>query len=91
MGNIFVQMRVLHSMIFLLNLFHWRRDAKFHLVDVEVVWAKKRIFPKNRMDCKEILKRMGLPDYNAWEIVKRTNACLMEDPYWLRFSEDETF
>ncbi len=23
---------------------------------------------------------MGLPDYNAWEIVKRTNACLMEDP-----------
>ena len=25
------------------------------------------------------------------EIVKRTNACLMEDPYWLRFSEDETF
>ena len=59
------------------------------LVDV-VVWAKKRIFPKNRMDCKEILKRMGLPDYNAWEIVKRTNACLMEDPYWLRFGEDET-
>ena len=63
---------------------------KVPLVDV-VVWAKKRIFPKNRMDCKEILKRMGLPDYNAWEIVKRTNACLMEDPYWLRFSEDETF
>ena len=24
-------------------------------------------------------------------VVKRTNACLMEDPYWLRFSEDETF
>lgn len=44
------------------------------LVDV-VVWAKKRIFPKNRMDCKEILKMMGLPNYNAWEIVKRTNAC----------------
>ena len=40
---------------------------------------------------QEILKMMGLPDYNAWEIVKRTNACLMEDPYWLRFSEDETF
>ena len=34
---------------------------------------------------------LGLPDYNAWEIVKRTNACLMEAPYWLRFSEDETF
>ena len=40
------------------------------------------------MDCKEILKMMGLPDYNAWEIVKRTNACLMEDPFWLHFSFD---
>ena len=72
-----------------LNLFIGDK-RKVPLVDV-VVWAKKRIFPKNRMDCKEILKLMGLPDYNAWEIVKRTNACLMEDPYWLRFSEDETF
>lgn len=60
------------------------------MVDV-VVWAKKRIFLKNRMDCKGILKMMGLPDYNAWEIVKCTNACLIEDPYWLRFSEEETF
>ena len=34
---------------------------------------------------------LNLPDYNAWEIVKRTNACLMEDPFWLRFSEAETF
>lgn len=57
-----------------LNLFIGNR-RKVPLVDV-VVWAKKRIFPRNRMDCKEILEMMGLPDYNAWEIVKRTNACL---------------
>ena len=72
-----------------LNLFIGDK-RKVPLVDV-VVWAKKRIFPRNRMDCKEILEMMGLPDYNAWEIVKRTNACLMEDPFWLRFSEAETF
>ena len=72
-----------------LNLFIGS-SRKVPLVDV-VVWAKKRIFPRNRMDCKEILEMMGLPDYNAWEIVKRTNACLMEDPFWLRLSEDETF
>ena len=41
-------------------------SRKVPLVDV-VVWAKKRIFPRNRMDCKEILEMMGLPDYNAWE------------------------
>lgn len=72
-----------------LNLFIGN-SRKVPLIDV-VVWAKKRIFPRNRMDCKEILEMMGLPNYNAWEIVKRTNACLMEDPFWLRFSEDETF
>ena len=71
-----------------LNLFIGN-SRKVPLVDV-VAWAKKRIFPRNRMDCKEILEMMGLPDYNAWEIVKRTNACLMEDPFWLRFSEDES-
>lgn len=72
-----------------LNLFIGN-SRKVPLVDV-VVWAKKRIFSRNRMDCKEILEMMGLPDYNAWEIVKRTNACLMEGPFWLRFSEDESF
>ena len=71
-----------------LNLFIGN-SRKVPLIDV-VVWAKKRIFPRNRMDCKEILEMMGLPNYNACEIVKRTNACLMEDPFWLRFSEDET-
>ena len=39
-----------------LNLFIGDK-RKVPLVDV-VVWAKKRIFPKNRMDCKEILKLM---------------------------------
>lgn len=28
-------------------------------------------------------KMMRLPDYNAWEIVNRTNACLLETSYWL--------
>ena len=51
-----------------LNLFIGN-SRKVPLIDV-VVWAKKRIFPRNRMDCKEILEMMGLPNYNAWEIVK---------------------
>ena len=47
--------------------------------------------PYSEVMASLIAQVLGLPDYNAWEIVKRTNACLMEDPYWLRFSEDETF
>ncbi len=74
MGSVFAQMRAFCSYNLPLNLFIGDK-RKVPLVDV-VVWAKKRIFPKNRMDCKGILKMMGLPDYNAWEIVKRTNACL---------------
>lgn len=47
--------------------------------------------PYSEVMASLIAQVLGLPDYNAWEIVKRTNACLMEDPFWLRFSEDETF
>lgn len=72
-----------------LNLFIGDRRC-VPLVDV-VVWAKKRVFPKERMDCDKLLAAMGMQNYDAWEIVKRTGACLMEDPYWLRFSEEEAF
>ena len=72
MGSIFAQKRAFCSYNLPLNLFSGDK-RKVPLVDV-VVWAKKRIFPKNRMDCKGILKMMGLPDYNAWEIVKRMPA-----------------
>ena len=47
--------------------------------------------PYSEVMASLIAQVLGLPDYNAWEIVKRTNACLMEAPYWLRFSEEETF
>ena len=53
--------------------------------------GKEANLPEKSDGLQRDFKLMGLPDYNAWEIVKRTNACLMEDPYWLRFSEDETF
>lgn len=60
------------------------------LVEV-VVWAKKRVFPKERTDCDRLLKTMGLAEYDAWEIVRKTGACLMEDPYWLKFSDTDSF
>ena len=41
-------------------------------------WAKKRCFPKERVDCKEILEMMGLEYYDRYEIIKKTNAILTE-------------
>ena len=38
--------------------------------------------PYSEVMASLIAQVLGLPDYNA---------CLMEAPYWLRFSEDETF
>ena len=34
--------------------------------------------PYSEVMASLIAQVLGLPDYNAWEIVKRTNACLME-------------
>ena len=36
--------------------------------------------PYSEVMASLIAQVLGLPDYNAWEIVKRTNACLMEAP-----------
>lgn len=36
--------------------------------------------PYSEVMASLIAQVLGLPDYNAWEIVKRTNACLMESP-----------
>lgn len=72
-----------------LNLF-LGESRSASLVDT-VIWAKKRVFPKERVDCARLLAAMGLAEYDGWEIVRRTGACLMEDPFWLRFEESQTF
>ena len=55
-----------------LNLFIGS-NRKVPLVDV-VVWANKRIFPRNRMDCKEILEMMGLPPKNSLRMYSDTDS-----------------
>lgn len=54
-------------------------------------WVKNRIFPENRVNKEKLLKLMGLTRYDALAIVKYTRVCLMEDPFWIAFKEDDTF
>lgn len=49
-------------------------------------WAKKRCFPPERMDAAKLLAEMGLDHYDAWEIIKQTNARLTcIDEFWVDF------
>ena len=62
--------------------------------DVNAVWdwfTEDRVFPENRVDCKELLKEMGLDFYDPWAIVKKTGGSVMTDPWWLRVEDDWTY
>lgn len=51
-------------------------------------WACKRCAPPERMDIEDCLAEIGLKEYDAWEIVKRTNGVLVGvDDFWIDFSK----
>lgn len=54
-------------------------------------WLEDRIFQENRTDKEDLLKLLDLKEYTIWGIAKKTTACLMTDPYWVKFSEKDTF
>lgn len=47
-----------------------------------------RCFEEARPDKKELLKKLGLTEYNPWEIVRKTHGRLFDDFLWLRFPEE---
>jgi hypothetical protein len=65
-------------------------EKKFPMSRIQE-WFGERIFPKGRPDEDKILKQLGLDVYNEWEIIKKTHGSSFNDPYWLRFDEDEKF
>lgn len=59
-----------------------RRVSAFKFAE----WAKKRCFPPERIGADELLAELGLDRYDAWEIVKRTNAVFTGmDDFWIDF------
>lgn len=45
----------------------------------------ERCFPKERANCKELLRSLGLSHYNPYDIVKITHGVMYSDYIWLRF------
>ena len=65
---------------------NWNIDYKPNHDDI-VFWLEDRVVPKERANIDEILKVMGLIDYDFWELCRRTRAMCMEDYFWLSKGE----
>ena len=48
-------------------------------------FLRDRCFPQTRGNCKELLREMGLTDYDPLQIVEKTKGRLADDEMWLRF------
>lgn len=49
----------------------------------------ERVFDFGRGDRDELLSLLGLKEYNAYEIAKKTHGILFQDFIWLKFDDDE--
>lgn len=61
------------------------------LVTEAIKWISERIFPRERVDCEDILKNLGLESYDVMSIAEKTNASLMGDDYWVKFKPTEDY
>jgi hypothetical protein len=65
---------------------NWNIEYKPTNEDI-IFWFEDRVVPKERANIDDILKVMGLIDYDAWELCRRTRAMCMEDYFWLSKGE----
>lgn len=42
-----------------------------------------RVFPPNRVNVNELLRKLGMHEYNSWEIVKRAHLASANDTIWM--------
>lgn len=54
-------------------------------------WIKERVFPKNRIGAKEMLKELGLKSYNIDKIAELTRCSILTDPYWMVYDENDKY
>lgn len=47
------------------------------------IFLEDRCFPRERMNVKEILKSMGLTDYDPLQIIEKTKGVMAEDYQWI--------
>ena len=48
-----------------------------------------RCFPRERVNCKDILRRLGLDCYEPELICRKTHGMQFDDFFWIKFDNDE--
>lgn len=54
-------------------------------------WIKERVFPKNRLHSRKMLRELKLHKYDVDKIAEATRCSLITDPYWLVYDESDTY
>lgn len=70
------------------DLFGRKRETPFSRIPE---WVEDRVPPPNRIGLKKALKEIGLKRYDPMEIAIKTRATLVEDGFWLKVEETDTF
>ena len=65
------------------SLFNPFADVRRVPYDEFLYWVKQRCFPENRQNKERLLADLGLSEYDALEIVYRTNARMHVDSFWV--------
>ena len=86
-----VQMRLKPNLPKELTPFGLFRDSDTESLFKVVDWFSDRVFPEERVDCKELLEELGLDRYDPWEIAKKTRGTLMTDGWWLKIKPSDTY
>ncbi len=64
-------------------------DKRLKIEDVYYI-IRSRVFPDNPYTAPMELQRLGLEEYNPYEIIKLTYGILPTDAYWIKRSDDNS-
>lgn len=56
-------------------------------LDKDEAWCREtifdRVFPPNRVNARELLRKIGLIEHDAWEIIKYVHLVTSDDQVWM--------
>ena len=58
-------------------------------IDDVIKFIESRVFPEERVNCKQLLKDWGMKYYNPLRIVKKTHGLMMDDFIWIKFRGED--
>lgn len=72
-------------------IFELGLDNGTDMNEVIAAWKKERVFPKNRLNSRKLLKELGLKRYDIDKIAEITRCSVVTDPYWLVYKDTDRY